>query len=66
VDDKIMEFNMDKLWVPSSDNREKSLTDFKKQKQIPQCHIFASKNFEKKNKKLLVLIQGTGAVRAGY
>jgi hypothetical protein len=59
-----MEFNMDKLWIPA-DNKENSLIDFKRSKNIPQCHIFLSKNFEEENKKLLVLIQGTGAVRAG-
>jgi len=55
---------MKKLWIPKTQKVNK-FSDFEKSNSN-QCHIFVSKNFEEKNKKLLLLIQGTGAVRAGY
>jgi hypothetical protein len=58
-----LEFSLKKFWVPN--DKANNFQDFSKESTLPQCHIFISETFPS-NKKLLLLIQGTGAVRAGY
>ena len=55
------------LWIPSDrvTTRNKKFL-FKHSETTPQCDIYVSKDFFENKNKLLVLIQGTGNVRAGY
>ena len=58
-------FGLQEIWVP-----EKAKFDIDKNTYLPQANIFMSKEFytpddSNKDKIALVLIQGTGQVRAG-
>lgn len=46
------QYHMQEEWIPEQDGDQ-------------QCQIYLSKDFYTNDKKCLVLIQGTGSVRAG-
>lgn len=64
VDYSIHKSGLEKIWVPNSN--AKNPYDFYRPAFEPQCHIYVNKNLmDHPIKNLLLLIQGTGAVRAG-
>ena len=67
VQEKMVEtYNLQEIWIPENEHVDA------KYHEMPKCNIFMSREFKQPNveenkarRKALVLIQGTGAVRAG-
>lgn len=55
-----MKEKLEEIWIPEDKDLEEEY------RTLPKCNIFMNKDFmDSRRKKALILIQGTGAVRAG-
>jgi hypothetical protein len=61
----LKELNLQCYWVPKKGRILKNV-NYGKKEDYPQADIYVSPDFTTNKDKLLILIQGTGSVRAGY